>query len=41
MFHWIKDSDGRLVKISIPQELDSKFSLNLNLMEPPPEEQQS
>ena len=41
MFQWIRNSEGRLVKVSIPQESDSKLSLNLNPMEPPPEEQQS
>ena len=38
MFQWFTNSEGRLVKISIPQELDSKFFLNLNPMEPPPKE---
>ena len=41
MFQWFRNSEGRLVKIRIPQELDSELSLNLNPMEPPPEEQQS
>ena len=41
MFQWFRDSEGRLVKVSIPQELDSRLGLNLNPMEPPPEEQQS
>ena len=41
MFQWIRNSKGRLVKVSIPQESDSKLSLNLNPMEPPPKEQQS
>ena len=40
MFQWIRNSEGILVKASIPQS-DSELSLNLNLMEPPPEEQQS
>ena len=41
MFQWSRNSEGRLVKIRIPQESDSKLSLNFNTMEPPPEEQQS
>ena len=41
MFLWIRNSRGRLVKVSIPQESESALNLNLNLMEPPPEEQQS
>ena len=41
MFQLIRNSEGRLVKVSIPQESDSELSLNLNPMEPPPEEQQS
>ena len=41
MFHWIRNSEGRLVEVSIPQELDYELSLNLNTMEPPLEEQQS
>ena len=39
MFQWIKNSEGRLVKVSIPQESDSELSLNLSSMEPVPEEQ--
>ena len=41
MFHWIIDSKGRLVKISIPHKSNSEFSLDLNPMKPPPEQQQS
>ena len=41
MFQWFRNSEGRLVKIRIPQESDSELSLNFNTMEPPPEEQQS
>ena len=41
MFQWIRNSDGRLVKVSIPQELDYELSLNLNPMEPLHQEQQS
>ena len=41
MFQWFRNSEGRLVKIIIPQESDSELSLNFNTMEPPPEEQQS
>ena len=35
MFQWFRNSEGRLVKIRIPQELDSELSLNFNTMEPP------
>ena len=41
MFQWIRNSEGILVKVSIPQESDSELSLNLHPIEPPPEEQQS
>ena len=44
MFQWLRNSKGRLVKISIPQEskeTDSIVSLNFDPMEPPHEEQQS
>ena len=41
MFQSIRNSEGRLVKVSIPQESDSELSLNLNPMEPPHEEQQT
>ena len=41
MFQWIRNSKGRLVEVSNPQELDSELSLNLNPMKPPPEKQQS
>ena len=39
MFQWIRNSEDRLDKVSIPHESDSELSLNLNSMEPPPEEQ--
>ena len=41
MFQWFRNSKVRLVKVSIPQESDSKLGLNFNLMEPPLEERQS
>ena len=41
MFQWFGNSESRLVKCRIPQESDSELSLNFNIMEPPPEEQQS
>ena len=43
MFQWFRNSKGRLVKISIPQEsqeTDPSVSLNFDPMEPPHEEQQ-
>ena len=40
MFQWFRNSEGRLVKVSIPQESDSELDLNFNLMEPPPKEHQ-
>ena len=40
MFQWFRNLEGRLVKISIPYESNSELGLNLNTMEPPPEEQQ-
>ena len=44
MFLWFRNSKGRLVKISIPQEsqqTDPRVSLNFDLMEPPQEEKLS
>ena len=41
MFQWFRNSEGRLVKISIIQESYFELGLKLNTMEPPPEEQQS
>ena len=41
MLQWFRNLEGRLVKISIPQESDFELSLNLSPMEPPLEEQQS
>ena len=38
MFQWFRNSEGGLVRIGIPQESDSKLSLNFNTMEPLPEE---
>ena len=35
MFQWLRNSEGRLVKVSIPQESNSELGLNLNPMEPP------
>ena len=43
MFQWFRNSKGRLVKISMPQEsweIDPRVSLNFYPMEPPHEEQQ-
>ena len=42
MFQWFRNSKGRLVKISIPQEsqeIDPRVSLKFDPMEPPHEEQ--
>ena len=41
MFQWVRNSRGRLVKVSLPQELEAAVILNMNKMEPPPKEQQS
>ena len=41
MFKWTRNTKGRLVKTSVPQESDCEVNLNFNLMEPPHEEQQS
>ena len=41
MFQWFRNSQGRLVKISIPQELGCEVRFNSDQMEPPPKEQQS
>ena len=41
MFQRFRNSEGRLVKVSIPQESNSELDLNFNPMEPPPEEHQS
>ena len=40
MFQWIRNSERRLIKVIIPHQSNSELSLNLNPMEPPPEEQQ-
>ena len=37
MFQSFRNLEGRLVKVSIPQESDSELGLNFNPMEPPPE----
>ena len=39
MFQWNRNSEGRLVKVSVPQESNSELSLNLSPMEPLLEEQ--
>ena len=39
MLQWVRYSEGRLVRISIPQGAYSESSLNLDQMEPPQEEQ--
>ena len=41
MFQWFRNSEGRLVKISITQVSNFELCMHLNPMEPPPEEQQS
>ena len=41
MLQWFRNSEGRLVRISIPLGAYSESSLNLDQMEPPHEEQQS
>ena len=47
MFQWFRNSKGRLVKISVPQESQGsqganfRVSLNFDPMEPPHEKQQS
>ena len=41
MLQWNRDTTGRLVRISIPQEPVSEVGLNCDQMEPPHEEQQS
>ena len=35
MFQWIKNTEGRLVKIRIPQEPGCEVGLNCDQMEPP------
>ena len=39
MFQWFRNSEGRLVKASITQDLDFELGLNFNPMEPLLEEQ--
>ena len=41
MLQLVRNSEGRLVRIGIPQGAYSESSLNLDQMEPPREEQQS
>ena len=41
MHQWDRNTAGRLVRISAPQEQSCEVSLNSDQMEPPPEEQQS
>ena len=41
MLQWFRNSEGRLVRISIPQELGCEVGLNCDQMEPPHEEQHS
>ena len=41
MFQWVRNSRGRLVKVSLPQEPKAAIISNMNQMEPPPKEQQS
>ena len=39
MFQWVKNSGGRLVKVSLLQDLEALVILNVNQMEPPPKVQ--
>ena len=41
MFQWDRNTIGRLVRTSIPQEQGCELNLDNDQMEPPPEEQQS
>ena len=41
MLQWNRDTAGKLVRISIPQEPGCEVGLNCDQMEPPHEEQQS
>ena len=41
MHHWDRNIEGRLERISAPQEQGCEVSLHSNQMDPPPEEQQS
>ena len=41
MFQWDRNTIGRLVRSSIPQEQGCELNLDSDQMEPPPEEQQS
>ena len=39
MYQWDRNTEGRLERISSPQEQGYEVSLNNDQMEPPPEEQ--
>ena len=41
MFQWVRNSRGRLVKVSLLQDREAEVILNVNQMEPPSKEQQS
>ena len=41
MYHWDRNTTGRLERVSAPLEQPSEVSLNTNQMDLPPEEQQS
>ena len=41
MFQWVRNSGGKLVKVSLLQDPEAAVVLNVNQMEPPPKEQQS
>ena len=38
MLQWVRNFGGRLVKVSLPQELEAVVTSNMNQMEPPPKE---
>ena len=33
MFQWIRNSEGRLIKVSVLQESNAELNISLNLME--------
>ena len=39
MLQWVRNSGGRLVKVSLPKEPKAAVISNMNQMEPPPKEQ--
>ena len=41
MFQWVKNSEGRLIKIHVLQESNAELNISLNLMEHLEEGQQS